>query len=631
MDRFAFGRPQTPTKPRLLEALSAANASTDETQSQSQNLNLNQSQNQNLNPNPNPTPSSPFWNRVFPWSVTVASAVAGSPKSPLRQVFMKAESEASARLAANKTLRRAHSALHAAPAFEGDAGRPHSSIGFGFEFGVGVGVAAPKKEDAEKDASPQIPPAAERHELPTKAAPRSPSVITKDEFFSPRGSPTSSFCTDLTEESLPQQAQPAPDLTPDIFASEMPRSSFDSEMQFNSASSGESPFLVTSPSNTCEDSLREANAFSPLFSTSATPRPHQKGGVTSYAALSRADSPAIKYPPILSLPRGGTPLGKHQHQQQQHQHQQQQQQQQQIQNQSHEPLVSFNSPVNSATSLNSHYNPASTPTAGLSRYSSGMMNRRSNSTATTESINGGNANGPGTKSAPTAAMYELHSVFSTPNSVPKYSERDVSIVRNELTMKFEKEFELLQLEIQDLDTRRIDSEASKKRMEKTLQEWEHFMKELIAKKEQDDAQTSLELQTLRATVAETTTSHDNLKKEHSDLLARHRQLRLDLEDEREASLKLVKAREEALEEGRKGEQRYEALKLHAEEKLESANVEIARVRAAFEKEIAALKVKITRVELHAQALERTVDTKTQENAELTKICDDLLMQIEGRS
>ncbi|KAI9347648.1 hypothetical protein BDR26DRAFT_1004771 [Obelidium mucronatum] len=145
MDRFAFGRPQTPTKPRLLEALSAANASTDETQSQSQNLNLNQSQNQNLNQNPNPTPSSPFWNRVFPWSVTVASAVAGSPKSPLRQVFMKAESEASARLAAHKTLRRAHSALHAAP--KKDAA----------------------EKDAEKDASPQIPPAAERHEHPTKA------------------------------------------------------------------------------------------------------------------------------------------------------------------------------------------------------------------------------------------------------------------------------------------------------------------------------------------------------------------------------------------------------------------------------------------------------------------------------
>ncbi|KAJ3067361.1 hypothetical protein HDU98_009404 [Podochytrium sp. JEL0797] len=54
------------------------------------------------------------------------------------------------------------------------------------------------------------------------------------------------------------------------------------------------------------------------------------------------------------------------------------------------------------------------------------------------------------------------------------------------------------------------------------------------------------------------------------------------------------------------------------------------VRAGYEKEIAALKVKLSRTELHMSSLERTVETKAQENAELTKICDDLLMQIEGR-
>ncbi|KAJ3025958.1 UNVERIFIED_CONTAM: Transforming acidic coiled-coil-containing protein 3 [Siphonaria sp. JEL0065] len=390
----------------------------------------------------------------------------------------------------------------------------------------------------------------------------------------------------------------------------------------------DSPFLVTSPfgnsdlnSNNMQlDSLPDS--FSPLFNSSATPRPLTS---TSYAALSRADSPAIKYPPILTLPRGGTPLKNHPHLQSQYQ-----------QRQLHEPLLNFSSPVNNSNSnsdnnnnQNNAFNHSSaTPTAGSSRYNTGMM-RRPSSTIIDGSNN--NLHNNGTKSVPTTSMYELHSVFSTPNSVPKYSERDVAIVRNELTMKFEKEFELLQLEIQDLDSRQIDSETSKKKMEGTLAEWEQFMKDLIAKKEQDDLRTSHELQTLKSTLQESTTTQQLLQKEHADLLVRHRQLRLDLEDERESSLKISKSRDEVLEQVRKGEQMYEALKGHAEEKLESANVEIARVRAVFEKEIAALKVKITRVELHAQALERTVDTKTQENAELTKICDDLLMQIEGRS
>jgi hypothetical protein len=61
----------------------------------------------------------------------------------------------------------------------------------------------------------------------------------------------------------------------------------------------------------------------------------------------------------------------------------------------------------------------------------------------------------------------------------------------------------------------------------------------------------------------------------------------------------------------------------------SANVEIARVRATFEKEAAALRIKFSRAELHAASLEKTIASKTQENAELTKICDDLLMQVCG--
>ncbi|KAI8820333.1 hypothetical protein BJ741DRAFT_682082, partial [Chytriomyces cf. hyalinus JEL632] len=66
-----------------------------------------------------------------------------------------------------------------------------------------------------------------------------------------------------------------------------------------------------------------------------------------------------------------------------------------------------------------------------------------------------------------------------------------------------------------------------------------------------------------------------------------------------------------------------------EEKLQEANIEIARVRAGLEKEIASLRVKISRSELHMASLEKNVESKAAENAELTKICDDLLMQIEN--
>jgi transforming acidic coiled-coil-containing protein 3 len=76
------------------------------------------------------------------------------------------------------------------------------------------------------------------------------------------------------------------------------------------------------------------------------------------------------------------------------------------------------------------------------------------------------------------------------------------------------------------------------------------------------------------------------------------------------------------------DKRYESLKAHAEAKLDNANIEIAKARAAYEKEIAALKTKISRFELNIASLETSLATKEHENQELTKICDGLVQQME---
>ncbi|KAI8924210.1 transforming acidic coiled-coil-containing protein-domain containing protein [Entophlyctis helioformis] len=75
-------------------------------------------------------------------------------------------------------------------------------------------------------------------------------------------------------------------------------------------------------------------------------------------------------------------------------------------------------------------------------------------------------------------------------------------------------------------------------------------------------------------------------------------------------------------------QRFDSLREHAEAKLDEANVEIARVRASYEKELSALRAKLSRVEIQMQSLELNLQAKTQENVELTKICDDLVSQME---
>ncbi|KAJ3102979.1 Transforming acidic coiled-coil-containing protein 3, partial [Physocladia obscura] len=221
--------------------------------------------------------------------------------------------------------------------------------------------------------------------------------------------------------------------------------------------------------------------------------------------------------------------------------------------------------------------------------------------------------------------------FKAPENVPKYSERDVEIIRNEMTLKFEKEFELAQLEVQELEARRSEAVRETTKIRDTLNEWESFMKNMISKKELEDARNHTETKALRNALEKCRKDKEAVIKDHNELMTRYRQLRLDAEDEREVSLKLRKVNDEAAEQLKIADARYETLKVYAERKMESANTEIARVRAGLENEISALKIKISRSDLQIESLKKTLDTKEQENLELTKICDDLMVQVENMS
>lgn len=52
------------------------------------------------------------------------------------------------------------------------------------------------------------------------------------------------------------------------------------------------------------------------------------------------------------------------------------------------------------------------------------------------------------------------------------------------------------------------------------------------------------------------------------------------------------------------------------------------MREGYEKEMSTLKAKLLRAELAVNSLDKQVQGNTQENMELTKICDELLAQIE---
>ncbi|KAJ3218226.1 RING-box protein 1A [Dinochytrium kinnereticum] len=226
---------------------------------------------------------------------------------------------------------------------------------------------------------------------------------------------------------------------------------------------------------------------------------------------------------------------------------------------------------------------------------------------------------------PAASLLDMQNVFSTPQSIPKYTERDMQRLKNQLTSKFEKEFELAQLEIQELESKRAEAVESTRKMQSTLNEWEKFIRETISQKEQAEIRARAEIKALAAKLEKMAMERDHVAKEFEGLSMRFQQFKNEAETEKEAHSAKMEEMAKLVEES---DDRYMALRAHAEEKLESANVEISRVRGALEKETTTLRAKVSRAELHISTLERTIQSKDQENVELSKICDTLLQQIE---
>jgi hypothetical protein len=92
------------------------------------------------------------------------------------------------------------------------------------------------------------------------------------------------------------------------------------------------------------------------------------------------------------------------------------------------------------------------------------------------------------------------------------------------------------------------------------------------------------------------------------------------------------------------EQRVDAIKTHAEKKIEEcvcyfslllitesrANTEIERVQSVHQDELALLKAKMSKSDLKIKTLEKAVEQKQAENTELMAICDDLIQKLEAK-
>jgi chromosome segregation ATPase len=79
----------------------------------------------------------------------------------------------------------------------------------------------------------------------------------------------------------------------------------------------------------------------------------------------------------------------------------------------------------------------------------------------------------------------------------------------------------------------------------------------------------------------------------------------------------------------RSEDRYKQLKKAAEEKVETANIEINKVRQQKVKDQAGLEAALQKANSKINSLELDIQQKKRENEELTAICDELIKKVSG--
>uniref|UniRef100_A0A2D4JXF1 Transforming acidic coiled-coil-containing protein C-terminal domain-containing protein n=2 Tax=Micrurus paraensis TaxID=1970185 RepID=A0A2D4JXF1_9SAUR len=167
-------------------------------------------------------------------------------------------------------------------------------------------------------------------------------------------------------------------------------------------------------------------------------------------------------------------------------------------------------------------------------------------------------------------------------------------------------------------------------MRKIVSEYEKTIAQMIEDEQREKSMSHHTVQQLIIEKEQALADLNSVEKSLADLFRRYEKMKEVLEGFRKNEEVLKKCAQEYLSRVKKEEQRYQALKIHAEEKLDRANAEIAQVRGKAQQEQAAYQASLRKEQLKVDALERTLEQKNKEIEELTKICDELIAKM-GKS
>uniref|UniRef100_A0A8D0Y0E5 Transforming acidic coiled-coil containing protein 1 n=1 Tax=Sus scrofa TaxID=9823 RepID=A0A8D0Y0E5_PIG len=190
---------------------------------------------------------------------------------------------------------------------------------------------------------------------------------------------------------------------------------------------------------------------------------------------------------------------------------------------------------------------------------------------------------------------------------------------------------------EEIITKEIEANEWKKKYEETRQEvlemrkivaeYEKTIAQMIEDEQRASMTSQKSFQQLSMEKEQALADLNSVERSLSDLFRRYENLKGVLEGFKKNEEALKKCAQDYLARVKQEEQRYQALKIHAEEKLDKANEEIAQVRTKAKAESAALHAGLRKEQMKVESLERALQQKNQEIEELTKICDELIAKL----
>ncbi|XP_029960722.1 transforming acidic coiled-coil-containing protein 1-like isoform X1 [Salarias fasciatus] len=164
-------------------------------------------------------------------------------------------------------------------------------------------------------------------------------------------------------------------------------------------------------------------------------------------------------------------------------------------------------------------------------------------------------------------------------------------------------------------------------MRKIVTEYEKTIAQMIEDEQRNNVSSQKALHALAMEKEAALADLNSVERSLSDVFRRYENMKSTLEGFKKNEEVLKKCAQEYLARVKQEEQRYQTLKIHAEEKLDKANEEIAQVRSKASSESIALTASLRKEQMKNESLEQALQQKNQEIEELTKICDELIAKM----